>query len=669
MPSMRFLFLSALSTALIDRKETCDVVVTESSVGGVMAALQSAAQGAKTCLVSSTDWLGGQMSTRGICAIDAPHQLGALNRYFLANFVESKRGGPKAGDLIVDVQENGLIPAGTRTITRRGIFNDETMKCLDPWMDRIRHRASCWVSFDCCRPSDADLAARELLEPYVKSGRLKIFYETVPKHVHMDGARIGAVEFISRRYRGEGPKPYAVPLSKEIGDWYAHKNSVRYEKSTLLLKGKIFVDPSETGELLALSGAEYALGAQDDDCVVRNPEQVMGYVNVLNLAMDKIPSEEWERRKLALDRQIADACPEIAAPEAFAKYAESRFYLNWKSYAFWASPKDPFGSRSSDNRYSLASYRRISNSPDVTMMNFGQSQPDRWRNDDVRGGNDYSFGNVLATPAELPAERKDWRGGLRVEELRRAECHSLAFAKWLAEQPDVRGSPDAAGRSVWPILDLQDPANFFGTGTGLAKLPYIRDTRHVRGLDGYCMKVSEFGTDFRRFERDPDKRAVFAKFRRGPYYAASPHSIGIASYAFDSRLYPDGHPLQIKGAQDMRMSEIPLEALVSGSVPNLLAGGMNIALHQAVGTAARTQPFECNVGRGAGAAAAVAAAKQLDLHQLARRDELVREVQDAIIGQGGTTGWFVNRRAGVEESEREPATQRVAPKPRRARKN
>jgi len=48
----------------------CDVVIAGGGTGGVSAALASAREGAKTCLVEETDWLGGMMTSAGVGGID-----------------------------------------------------------------------------------------------------------------------------------------------------------------------------------------------------------------------------------------------------------------------------------------------------------------------------------------------------------------------------------------------------------------------------------------------------------------------------------------------------------------------------------------------------------------------------------------------------------------------
>ena len=48
----------------------CEVVVVGGTLGGVSAASQAMQSGAKTCLIEVSPWLGGQISSQGVSALD-----------------------------------------------------------------------------------------------------------------------------------------------------------------------------------------------------------------------------------------------------------------------------------------------------------------------------------------------------------------------------------------------------------------------------------------------------------------------------------------------------------------------------------------------------------------------------------------------------------------------
>ena len=59
----------------------CSVVVVGGSLGGVAAASEAMRSGAKTCLIELTPWLGGQISSQGVSAVDESLTIRAKENY------------------------------------------------------------------------------------------------------------------------------------------------------------------------------------------------------------------------------------------------------------------------------------------------------------------------------------------------------------------------------------------------------------------------------------------------------------------------------------------------------------------------------------------------------------------------------------------------------------
>ena len=101
----------------IDRTEECDVIVAGGSTAALAAALTSAREGALTCLLEPTDWVGGQITAGGVPAIDfAWHSVGSL--------------------------PVGAIAKNPANLPAEFVG----------WMDAIGNPGSCWVSKNCFRP-------------------------------------------------------------------------------------------------------------------------------------------------------------------------------------------------------------------------------------------------------------------------------------------------------------------------------------------------------------------------------------------------------------------------------------------------------------------------------------------------------------------------------------
>ena len=59
----------------------CSVVVVGGSLGGVAAASHAMKSGAKTCLIELSPWLGGQISSQGVSAVDESLKMRALGNF------------------------------------------------------------------------------------------------------------------------------------------------------------------------------------------------------------------------------------------------------------------------------------------------------------------------------------------------------------------------------------------------------------------------------------------------------------------------------------------------------------------------------------------------------------------------------------------------------------
>src|SRR5687767_9164150 len=52
------------------REKRCDILVVGGSLGGVAAALRAASHGAQVILLEESGWLGGQLTSQGVCTPD-----------------------------------------------------------------------------------------------------------------------------------------------------------------------------------------------------------------------------------------------------------------------------------------------------------------------------------------------------------------------------------------------------------------------------------------------------------------------------------------------------------------------------------------------------------------------------------------------------------------------
>lgn len=146
----------------------CDVAIAGAGTGGFSAAIASAREGANTCLIEETDWLGGMLTTAGVAAIDGRQ--------------DSPSGIFKE---IIQRVENHYAKLG---------MSDEIHNCQ--------------VSYLCFEPSIGDKILKEMAS---EEENLKIFYNSKINKIYREGNKIAGLNFIEN-----GEKSYIVDANITI---------------------------------------------------------------------------------------------------------------------------------------------------------------------------------------------------------------------------------------------------------------------------------------------------------------------------------------------------------------------------------------------------------------------------------------------------------------------
>src|SRR3954470_15772184 len=139
---------------------SCDILVAGAGMGGVAAAMRAAARGHSVCLTEETNWIGGQLTSGGVSAMDE-------NR-----FIE--------------------ISGGTRTYyeLRNRIRAYYRMHYrLAPGAIENFNPGSCYVSPLCFEPKAGVLALEEVMKPY----KIQTFLRTRVIDVEVTGSKIQSV--------------------------------------------------------------------------------------------------------------------------------------------------------------------------------------------------------------------------------------------------------------------------------------------------------------------------------------------------------------------------------------------------------------------------------------------------------------------------------------------
>lgn len=187
----------------------------------------------------------------------------------------------------------------------------------------------------------------------------------------------------------------------------------------------------------------------------------------------------------------------------------------------------------------------------------------------------------------------------RKEAFRRAKIRTMCFIYYIQNE---------LGHSEWGLA-----IDEYGTPDNLPFLPYIRESRRLRGVRTMHEQDVLPPHGCRRALFQHDSIAV------GDYYLDHHHS--KAHLPPGKRLvenYPDNAPFMI-----------PYKSLVPEWMEGFLAAEKNISVSHIVNGCTRLQPCVMLTGQAAGAAAAIAARKKIE-----PRDVSVAELQMTLIGEG-----------------------------------
>ncbi len=530
----------------IERIEA-DVIIAGGSTAALAAALAAADEGAITVLLEPTDWIGGQLTSSGVPAVDeAWHQI-----------------KDESGNVLIDVRGIARDP---RNMTPA--FRDMLLEIGNPGRG--------WVSRFCFEPK---MLLKEFLGPWEQrlASKLTVFRNTVVKQVELDrdAGRVLSLTAIQRTPRADIPwVGYDQLPSKDLPDWYSREDSPRFTKRVVRFAGRtnagsVFVDATEWGELLALSGALYLQGVDTTDGGRQGNERC-GQSTVFDFVQE------------LHDGPVDDPAPPVNPDDTmgFGDYAErpDAWSLVWTYRRIRSSDQEP-------------------RPGDRSLQNWGYST------ELGHGGNDYPFG-YLFLPKEATARSVgDWRGGVDLQVMSAAEQRAYAWHHWFKQQVVSPFQPSQVALSL----------EVLGTGHGLAKLPYVRDTRRSVGLGGFVLRLA----DLTPSDGSQTGTVFFDRIALGAY-PADVHLLTCCKYPPHVHIHEDTAPFYL-----------PFRALTHAELRNLLVAGKTMAQSFMANSATRLHPIEWSSGTAAGVAAAWMANNQSDSAAALRAIEVIRKLVSA----------------------------------------
>ena len=516
-----------------------DLVVAGGGLGGVATALAALRNGLDVVLTEETDWIGGQLTAQGVPPDEHP-------------WIET-HGAPPTYRALRD---------GIRDYYRRHYPLTDTAR-KDPLLNPGRGS----VSRLCHEPAVAHAVMRDMLAPWTSSGRLRILTEHSPVGAEMSNDRILSLTVRNTR-----------------------------KNSDTLLSAPWFVDATELGDLLPLTGCEYVTGTEARDATGElhaapqaDPRNHQAFT--LCFAMDYRPGEDHVIERPAdygyWRNYVPDLNPAWPGRLLDLHYSQPST-LKPKALGF-----HPEGLPTGDN-LNLWLYRRILDKDlfaagtykgDISLVNWPQ--------------NDYMMGNLI------DVGRKEFQ-----KHVDGARQLSLSLLYWLQTE-----APRPDGGKGWRGLRLRP--DVMGTADGLAKYPYVRESRRIKAL--FTVDESHCGK-----EQSGGKGARF------------PDSVGIGYYHID--LHPSNRGNNYIDFPSVPF-QIPLGALIPVRLQNLLPACKNIGTTHITNGCYRLHPVEWSIGEAVGCLVAFARSTGRTPREIREDAGRLAAFQQWIATQGLETDW------------------------------
>lgn len=540
--------LSLSKTPLRASELSCDIAVIGAGVGGFAAALSALQRGKRVILTEETDWIGGQLTSQAVPPDEHPwiEQFGCTRSYrAYRNAVRDyyKRNYP----LTPAARERPNLNPGNGTVSR------------------IAHEF---------RVSKNVL--EDMLAPYLGNGQLILLLNHVAVSASVKG---DSVETVTVR-------------NLLAGD-------------TLVIAARYFIDATELGDLLPLTGTEYVTGAEAQSKTGEShaapqskPSNSQSFTYCF--AIDYLEGEdhviEKPRAYSFWRNYVPQLSPAWVGPLFNWNYCDPKTLKPARGFLGIDEKAEPGGR-------DLWSYRRIADRSNFTPGSYrGDISLVNWPQ------NDFWLEDLVTASADAKKEYMD-----------RAKQLSLSFLYWLQTE-----APRSGGGYGWKGLRLR--GDIVDTIDGLAKSPYIRESRRIQAE--FTVLEQHVGTEMRMAETHRKDTEVSA--------ANFEDSVGIGCYRID--LHPSAGGINYIDISSLPF-QIPLGALLPVRMENLLPACKNLGATHITNGCYRLHPVEWNIGESAGAFASYAIQVQERPRAVRANKRLLAEFQTSLRAQGVELEW------------------------------
>ena len=444
----------------------------------------------------------------------------------------------------------------------RQFYRENYPLSIEAQKNPILNPGNGWVSPLCAEPKVFLAVLDKMLNKYVNQGHLTILKEHIP---------------IASQHENNIVKTIQLKNLKTA--------------NLLNISAQYFVDATELGDLLPLTNTAFVTGSESQAethepsaKAVANPQNVQAFS--MCFAMSYHENEDFTIEKSRNYEYWRHFVPNITP--AWSGKLLSLTGLNPRTlqpvhYNFQPNnePNKAFAG--------LWTYRRIlykenftkgAFDSDITLVNYPQI--------------DYLGGDLI------PANYEE-----RQRLIADAKQQSLSFLYFLQTEMGFKG--------------LKLRPDVMGTEDGLAKSPYIRESRRIKAEFTIC------------------EQHISAKYRPNETYAERfPDSVGVGFYRID--LHPSLGGDNYVDVESLPF-QIPLGALIPIKTENLLPVCKNIGTTHITNGCYRLHPIEWNIGEAVGYLVAFCLKNTLTPRKVRNTPEILRGYQNELIKQGVEIEW------------------------------
>jgi len=528
------------------REWAADLVIVGGGLGGCAAALAACRAGWRVILTEETDWLGGQVTSQAVPPDEHPwiESFGCTRSY--RQYRDAVRAYYRAHyPLTAEARRQSQLNPGNG-----------------------------WVSRLCHEPRVSLAVLGQMLAPGASGRQLRVLLEHKPVAAEVSGDRVLAVTVRDRR--ADRRRTLSAPY---------------------------FVDATELGDLLPLTGTEFVIGAeaQRDTGEPHAPAEAAPLNQqaiTCCFAVDYVAGEDHTIERPREYDFWRHYVPQMTPPWPGP-------LLSWDStHPVTLEPRRlPFDPTLKVTASNLWMYRRIADAANflpgayrsgISLINWPQ--------------NDYWLGPLVGV-SEAEAERH----------VSRARQLSLSLLYWMQTE-----APRPDGGTGWKGLRLRE--DLVGTADGLAKHPYIREARRIRAE--FTVVEQHVSTEARCEATGRPRDEVAA--------APFPDSVGVGAYRID--LHPSTGGDNYIDLSSLPF-QIPLGALLPRRVENLLPAAKNIGTTHITNGTYRLHPVEWNIGEAVGVLAAASLRVKEPPRQIRNDPKRLAQFQQELRNAGIELEW------------------------------